>query len=287
MRKFSKVIAIAATMAILLTGCGASSSGKTEGTTAAKDGETTTAAVVADTSLEDIKANGKLVMGLDTSFPPMGFRDDKNEIVGYDIDLANEVTKRMGIELVLTPINWDSKDQELNNKNIDCIWNGFTASKDRLASMSCTSPYMKNTQVAVVLADSKVNTLADLAGKTVEIQKGSTASDALAENKEFTDSLKEVVKIADNVKALMDLGIGCDAVVMDEVVARYYTEKDHGKYRILEETLTSEDYVIGFRKTDVALSSEVEKILMEMVADGTMSKIDKKWFNKDVSALAN
>jgi polar amino acid transport system substrate-binding protein len=152
--------------------------------------------------------------------------------------------------------------------------------------MNLSQTYMKNNQVVVVLADSSINTLADLAGKTVAIQNGSTASDAMDEHKEVTDTLKELVKVNDNVQAMMDLKInGSDAVVMDEVVALYYMEKEAGTYRVLDETLAAEEYVIGFRKGEAALCQEIEKYLKEMKEDGTLANISTTWFGKDVNTI--
>ena len=126
-----------------------------------------------------------LVMGLDDSFPPMGFRDDNEEIVGFDVDVAKAVAEKMGVELKLQPIDWAAKEQELNTGNIDCIWNGFTKTPEREEAMTLSMPYMKNTQVVVVLADSDINTIADLAGKSVAVQGGSSAEDAIASMPEF------------------------------------------------------------------------------------------------------
>lgn len=239
-----------------------------------------------DTSLEDIKTKGELVLGLDANFPPMGFKNDNQEIVGFDIDIAKEVSKRMGIELVIQPISWDAKELELSTKNIDCIWNGMSYNPERNEAMTLSSTYMKNKQVAVVLANSPVNTLADLSGKVVIIQNGSTASDAMDANEDFKNSLKNLVKVENNVQALLDLKVsGSDAVVMDEVVARYYTEKEEGTYRVLEEALADEDYVIGFRKGEETLCDEVEKYIKEMAADGTLADISDQWFGKDITTI--
>lgn len=279
MRIWKRMLATAlvATMFTMITGCGASNQDKQESGSQTHQ----------DTSLEDIKARGQLVLGLDASFPPMGFTNDKNEVVGYDIDLATEVCKRMGITLKVQPINWDSKQQELDTKNIDCIWNGMTTSEERQKMMTLSSTYMKNNQVLVVEETSPFQTKADLKGKVLELQKGSTAAAALEDpaNADFKNSLKDMVFIADNVKAMMDLGTGCDAVLMDEVVANYYLSQRHGKYRLLEEPLSAEEYVIGFRKGEESLKNEVENQLKEMVKDGTMSEIDKKWFGVDVSTI--
>ncbi len=287
MRRWRNKMAVAV-MAIAmigtLAGCGGTAK---KGTTSEQI--TTNNQTGEDTSLSLVQQRGEFILGLDASFPPMGFTNEKNEIVGYDIDLAKEVCERMGVELKIQPINWDSKQQELDTKNIDCIWNGFTVDEERKKSMTVSDAYMENHQVLVVKADSSYKTKEDLAGKVVELQKGSTAAAALdsEENKEFKDSLADTILIADNVKAMMDLGTGCDAVLMDEVVANYYLAQNEGKYRILEEALSDEEYVIGFRKGEEALKDEVENQLKAMVADGTMSEIDNKWFGKDVSTIAN
>lgn len=239
-----------------------------------------------DKSLETVLEKKKLVLGLDDSFPPMGFQSESMEIVGFDIDVAKEVAKRMGVELVLQPISWEAKEMELATKNIDCIWNGMTYNDERAKEMTLTTPYMQNTQVAVVLSTSNVNTLEELAGKIVVIQNGSTASDAMDANAEFKNSLKELVKVKNNVQALLDLKTsGSDAVVMDEVVARYYTEKEAGTYKILETVLAEEDYVIGFRKGELALAQEVEKYLKEMDEDGSLAQISEEWFGSDLTTV--
>lgn len=292
MKKFWKLAFITIIAAAFLVGCGTKdkTGGSTDttekGTTSTTDNTTENTDAAGDNSLAYIKEKGVLVLGLDASFPPMGFKDDKQEIVGFDIDVAKEVCKRMGIELKLQPIDWDSKELEISTKNIDCIWNGLSYNKDRAESMTLSIPYMENKQVAVVLADSKVNKLADLAGKTVVIQNGSTASDAMDSNADFKNSLKELVKVDDNVQALLDLKTsGSDAVVMDEVVARYYTEKESGTYKVLEESLADEQYVVGFRKGEKALCAEVEKYLNEMASDGTLAKISQEWFGKDLTIV--
>ncbi|MDF2989432.1 MAG: periplasmic component of amino acid ABC-type transporter/signal transduction system [Eubacterium sp.] len=223
---------------------------------------------------------------MDESFPPMGFRDDNNNIVGYDVDLAQEVANRLGVKLKLQPINWDTKDQELNTGNIDCIWNGFTITKDRKANILFSNPYMNNQQVMVVLADSNYKTLADLKDKSVALQASSSAADALNSKADFKATLKEVVELKDNNLCLMDLKTGnVDAVAMDEIVARYYIQMKSEKYRVLDEGLTKEEYGIGFRKADVQLMTNVNDTLKEMAKDGKMAEISNKWFGKDISTV--
>lgn len=236
-----------------------------------------------DTSLTDVKDKKEFVLGLDASFPPMGFTDKDQNIVGFDIDAAKEVAKRMGVKLKLQPINWDSKEQELDTGNIDCIWNGLTYSDERAEKMLCSTPYMENHQVLVLPANSKIKNIGDVKKQSVGVQKGSTAADAV----DKTDELKNahIVLMSDNVQILNDLGNGLQAAVMDEVVAKYYTGKDKGKYKVLAADLATEDYVIGFRKGDSALCKEVEKQLKAMAKDGSLAKISKKWFNEDITTI--
>ena len=175
-----------------------------------------------DDSLQKVLDKGTFVLGLDDSFPPMGYRDDDNNIVGFDIDLATEVCKRLGVELVVTPIDWDSKEMELNSGAIDCIWNGMSITDERLESMFIPKAYIANTQIIIVEADSGISTKADLAGKTIGLQKGSASLDAFNADTETAASVKEVVEYADNIECYLDLQAGrIDAFVVDAVLGRY------------------------------------------------------------------
>lgn len=265
MKKVITVLLTVALAASMLAGCGKKEESKT------------------DNSLKDVQEKKELVLGLDASFPPMGFTDKNQEIIGFDIDLAKEVAKRMNIKLKLQPINWDSKEQELDTGNIDCIWNGLTYSKDREKDMLCSESYMDNHQVLVLPANSKIKSLADIKKQSVGIQKGSTAADAVDKTKELKDA--DIRLMPDNVQILNDLGNGLQAAVMDEVVAKYYTNKDKGKYKVLDASLATEKYVIGFRKDDKALCKEVVKQLKAMAKDGTLKKISTKWFNEDITTI--
>ena len=239
-----------------------------------------------DNSLEYIKGKGNLVLGLDDSFPPMGYRDENNEIVGFDIDVAKEVCKRLGVKLVLQPIDWNAKEQELATKQIDCIWNGFTVTEERKKSLTFSDAYVNNAQVLIVLNDSPYKTLSDLKGKTVGLQAGSSASDALADSPDFKASLKNVIELKDNLTALMDLQAGgCDAVLMDLLVANYAIKQSAKPMRILEEGLANEEYAVGFRLGEKALADAVNKAMKDMAADGTMAKIATQWFGADITVI--
>ena len=239
-----------------------------------------------DNSLQSILNKKKLIMGLDDSFPPMGFRNEQNEIVGYDVDLAKEMAKRLGVELVLQPIDWNAKEQELNTGEIDCIWNGFTITEDRKKNLLFTPPYLKNAQVIVVKGNSPVNTLKDLAGKTAGTQAGSASIDAIDDAPEFKASLKDLVQYKDFLTALMDLDVGgTDAVVIDLVVANDNINRSGKNFRILNERLGEEEFGVGFRKNDKALADRVWAILLDMAKDGTVAKIATEWLGADISII--
>ncbi|MDR0684196.1 MAG: amino acid ABC transporter substrate-binding protein [Spirochaetaceae bacterium] len=239
-----------------------------------------------DISLEKIHAKKRFVLGLDDSFPPMGFRNEQNEIVGYDVDLAKEVCRRLGWELVLQPIDWNAKEQELATGEIDCIWNGFTITDERKKALLFSPPYLKNAQVIVVKQDSPINSLSDLAGKRVGTQAGSSSVDAIDESPEFKNSLREIIEYKDFLTALMDLDAGgVDAVVADLVVANDSIGRSGKPLRKLRETLVEEEFGIGFRKNDLALEQEVWKTLTNMVTDGTVAQISEVWFGEDISVI--
>ena len=240
-----------------------------------------------DNSLKKVQEKGQFVLGLDDSFPPMGYRDEDGEIVGFDIDTAKEVCSRLGVELVCQPIDWAAKEQELQTGNIDCIWNGFTITPERLEAMTFSDPYVDNAQVAVVKISSGYETLSDLKGKTIGVQAGSSAEDAIEDTEGFRESIKEVVEFKDNLTALMDLEIGgVDAVIMDLLVANdNIARSGKGIFKVLDEGLSNEEYGIGFRKGDIALRNAVQGALNDMAEDGTLAEIAIKWFGADITVV--
>ncbi|MDY0288592.1 MAG: amino acid ABC transporter substrate-binding protein [Sphaerochaeta sp.] len=239
-----------------------------------------------DNSLQKVLDKGKFIMGLDDSFPPMGFRDANNEIVGFDVDLAKEIASRMGVELALQPIDWNAKEQELNTGNIDCIWNGFTITADRLNAMTFTPPYVNNAQVVVVKASSPYTTLASLAKKNIGLQAGSSAAEALDNSPAFKATIKNVVEFKENLTGLMDLEIGgIDGLILDLLVANDNINRSGKDFRILDEHLTNEAYGVGFRKGEQKLADEVWSQMKAMDADGSLAKIATKWFGADITVV--
>lgn len=272
-----KVIALLSVMAMVLglTACGSSQSATTE---PVADVEPATEAEATDVAAEPALGRTTFTVGFDAEFPPYGYMDDNGDYVGFDLDLAQEVCNRLGWELVKKPIDWASKDLELSQGSIDCIWNGFTIN-GREDDYTWSVPYVNNRQVFVVAEDSGIAGRADLAGKVVGVQADSSALAALEdeesqENLDLAASFTDLVQYADYNTAFMDLETGAiDALAVDIGVASYQVASRNGGYVILDEDLSSEQYAIGFLLGEDELKDTVEATLLEMVADGTFASI--------------
>lgn len=262
----------------VMTGCGSQQTSTDDN----KPGES-----AVDTSLDDVKKKGYFVLGLDADFAPMGFTDESGEIVGFDIDLANAAAEKMGVTVKAQPINWDSKSMELKNGNIDVIWNGFSISDERKKEVLFTDPYLTTGQVIVVPADSDIEKKADLAGKKVSLQDGSTSEEALKADTETYNSIGEenISKFKENTLVLMEVQSGrADAAVIDEVYVRYYLAKEGmtDKFKVLSEQLDPEDYGVGCRLGDKSFRDALNDAIKACIEDGTALKIAERWFGTDV-----
>lgn len=231
---------------------------------------------------ESLNSKGKFVVGFDAEYPPYGYMTEDGSYAGFDLDLAKEFCKRAGYEFVAQPIDWDSKDLELNSGNIDCIWNGFTIT-GREDDYTWTFPYVDNSIVLIVNTDSQIYTKADLAGKVVMAQAGSTGLTALTEdesNADFVKSFKSLEQCADYNSAFMNLESGViDCISVDIGVAKYKLNSSDGKFRQLDDIVSKEQYAIGFKKGNTELRNEVEKELTNMWKDGTFSKIANNYID--------
>ena len=231
--------------------------------------------------------NKKIVVGLDDSFPPMGFKDEKNEIVGFDIDLAKEVAKRLGREVEFKAIDWNSKEAELKSGRVDILWNGLDITDKRKENMLFSEPYMDNRQIVFVSKGSNISIAseADLAGKTIGTQSGGTTEEYFENKPELKSSMKEVKYYPDYINAFMDLENGrLDAVVGDEIIGRYYISKHPDEIQAIDTVIGEiSQFGIAFRKDDQSLRDEVQKVFNEMKADGTVGKISERWFAKDIT----
>ena len=239
-----------------------------------------TANVAADNSLQKIKESGKLVLGLDDTFAPMGFRDEEGNIVGFDIDLAKEVAKRLGVELVAKPVDWSSVVLSLKKGDVDVVWNGFAINETRKEQVNFTKPYLNNRLMIVKNADrSDIKTKEDLKGKILGVQTGSSNYESLE-----ADPISKETKEIRQYNAFLDLEAKrIDAVIVDEIVARYYISKESADFELLEEyPITAKSFGVGVRKTDAELLNAIDKVLDDMRADGKAAEISTKWFGKDV-----
>ena len=237
-----------------------------------------------DGSLQKIIEKGELVLGLDTEFPPMGFIDSNGEIAGFDIDVAREVCRRLGVTLTPVGIDWNEKEDDLNSGKIDCIWNGFSVTPKRAEDMNLSDPYMKNELILVVLGASTAKSQEDLKGGKIGVQDGSTAQDAIKKLDIYSDIT--VMPYENVMEVLQKLDSGeIDAALVDSVPAFYYIFSKDKPYYILSDSLAEEEYAIGFRKGDRALRDKVQQILGEMKTDGTLGEISKKWFGSDITIV--
>lgn len=233
------------------------------------------------------------IVGFDASFPPYGYQDDSGEYVGFDLDLAQEVCDRNGWTLVKQPIDWDSKDMELNSGSIDCIWNGFTMN-GRESDYTWSVPYVDNSQVVIVKADSDIQKLSDMSGKVVAVQADSSAlaaftgEDATKDNQALCKSFADLQQVGDYNSAFMNLESGMvDAICMDIGVAKYQLESRGAAFRMLEESVSSEQYGIGFKRGNEELRDVVQNTLFAMVQDGTFDAVAKEWGLTDCVCLAD
>jgi len=234
------------------------------------------------TTFDALVDRGYVIVGLDDTFAPMGFRNDQNELVGFDVDLAKLVFETLDIEVRFQPIDWAAKVLELDAGNIDMIWNGLTITEPRRLEMLFSDPYIANRQVVLTKADATIDTIAELAGKKVAAQLGSASEDAVKDNAIFED-LEELITTDTFNSALLELNASnVDAVVVDEIYARYLISQNPGEYRLMTETLGDEFYGIGFRLGNTTIRDTVNDTLFDLIESGEALAIAQAWFAEDV-----
>lgn len=273
-------VLMAAAMVFTMAGCGSS---KDADTSAKKETKT-------EDSKDKENSDKQFIVGFDAEYPPYGYKDDNGEYVGFDLDLAQEVCARNGWELVKQPIDWDSKDMELNSGSIDCIWNGFTMT-GREDDYTWSKPYVDNSIVVVVKEGSGIEKKEDLAGKVVAVQADSSGLAALTDEEDNEENLKlaasfsDLQQVADYNTAFMNLEAGAvDAIVVDIGVADYQLESRTG-FAMLDDKIRTEQYAVGFKLGNEELRDQVQTTLDEMVKDGTFDDIAKKWDLSDMVCL--
>ncbi len=292
MKKKTVSIMVAATMALsLFAGCGSSKDTATEDTSKTESTETTDeSSENASAETTDESSRTTFIVGFDAEYPPYGYMDDDGEYTGFDLELAQAVCDKEGWELVKKPINWDSKDMELNSGSIDCIWNGFTMN-GREDDYTFSVPYVDNSQVIVVAENSGIEQLGDLAGKTVGVQAASAALDLLQSEDEggqkaLADTFGSLNEFADYNTAFTELQAGAlDALAIDVGVAKYQLNSRGEGFKILDETLNTEQYAIGFKKGNQELCDIVNKDLQELANEGKVAELAEKYEIADMVTL--
>ena len=270
-----KLLTLTTLLMILLVGC--SGGGNKQENNAADDGGNNAKQEAAG----ELDTSKTYVLGMDDTFAPMGFRDEKGELVGFDVELAQAAAEEMGIKIECQPIDWTVKETELDSGNIDFLWNGYSITPEREKKVLFSDPYMDNRQIIVTLKDSPVNSKADLAGKRVTVQGESSALEAVMKDEAFVNALAEPkVEYATNTECFKDIEAKrCDAIVVDEVLARYYMKQNgEEKYKVLDENFGEEQFAVGMRKDDAALQEALNKALAKLKEDGTYDEIYKKYF---------
>ena len=262
-KKLSLIIAFVAAMAlsaVMLAGCGGGGA-------------------TAESEPQGAPAEGaEFIVGFDQSYPPYGFVGDDGNYTGFDLDLAAEVCERNGWAVKYEPIDWDAKDTLLNSGAISCIWNGFTM-EGREDSYTFSEPYMLNGQVVVVKKDKGIASLDDLAGKTVITQVDSAALDVLEGDKaDLAATFGKLETIGEYNTAFMQLESGAvDAVACDLSIAQYQMSAKPDAYVMLDETLSSEHYAVGFKMGNTETAEKVSQTLKAMYEDGTIEELCNKY----------
>lgn len=229
-----------------------------------------------------IEERGYFIVGLDDTFAPMGFRDNDGELVGFDVDLAKAVSEELGVEVRFQPIDWDAKVLELNSGTIDMIWNGLTITDARKEEMLFSDAYIANTQMIMVLADSDIDLISDLAGKKLGVQTSSAAEEAVNANAISSD-LGEYLKYDTYNQALLELENGTiDAVVIDEIMGRYTMSQNPGVFGVASENFGEEEYGVGFRLESSEIRDAINEAIAALILDGTASDISETWFGEDI-----
>jgi len=273
-KKLSWILVVSMILAMMTVGCGSSSS-----STSSSSSKSASKSSAASSGGTEKQKGDTFTVGFDAEFPPYGFKDDSGNYVGFDLDLAEEVCSRNGWKLVKQPIDWDSKDMELESGTIDCIWNGFTIT-GRESDYTWSDPYLNNYQVVIVNKSSGITKLSDLSGKTVLVQADSSALKALSDGGDqakLATTFAALTQIPDYNTAFMNLEAGAaDAVALDYAVAQGYINSNPN-FVMLDEKISTEQYAVGFKLGNTALRDQVQKTLDEMASDGTVKKIADKY----------
>jgi len=234
-----------------------------------------------------IKEKGTLVIGLDDTFAPMGFRNEKNELVGFDIDLANAVGEKLGIKIEFRPIDWNAKEMELSSKRIDCIWNGMSATEERQKNMTLTKKYLNNRIVIMTMDDLlEVNSVDDLKNIKIGTQVDSAALETMQDNDAYDSFSANITEYNTYDEAILDMQAGrIDCIVVDQVLGDYKNTQMGSVMKECSFNFGDDFYAIGCRKGENDLADKINNALQDLIDDGTAADISIKWFGKDIVIL--
>lgn len=270
--KISKLIITLLSFLLILTGCASGGKDKPQ-----KD------------NWNDFENQKTIVIGFDNTFVPMGFQDKSGKNIGFDIDLANKVFKKYNIKVQWQAINWDLKETELKNGNIDLIWNGYSKTSEREKNVLFSDEYMINEQVIVTKKSKNIVNKDQLKDKVLGAQNGSSGYDSFNSNPEI---LKSIVKNNDATQyesfneALIDLeNDRIDALLIDRVYANYYLKQQNKlqDYNIINAGFEGDSFAVGARKADTTLVKKVNEAFKELYKEGKFQEISNKWFGEDVA----
>ena len=235
-----------------------------------------------------IVEKGVLVVGLDDTFAPMGFRDEDNNLVGFDIDLANAVGEELGIEIEFKPIDWNSKEMELSSKKVDCLWNGMSATEERQESMALTNKYLNNKIVIMTLdPDITVDSVEDLQGLTIATQAGSAALSTMQSNESYDTFSANISEYPTYDECILDMEAGrIDCMVVDQVLGEYTSQQrvEQGKsaLNLCSFDFGNDFYAIGCRKGETDVADQINNALKALIDSGKAAEISEKWFGTDI-----
>ena len=232
---------------------------------------------------------GSITIGFDNTFVPMGFEEKNGQYAGFDIDLAQAVSEKLGIQIKFQPIDWDMKETELQNGTIDAIWNGYTATDERKEKVAFTIPYMENQQVLVSKKSQNIHSIQDMTDKVLGAQAGSSG---YLNFEGQPERLKNRVKdqkanqYQSFNEALIDLkNDRIDALLIDRVYANYYLQSEGilNDYNVFSAGFESEAFAVGVRPADKTLLAALNQAFISLYQEGKFQEISQKWFGEDVA----
>lgn len=291
MKKIFSLVLSAALLGVVLTACGGSGAGASSAAGSASTPSSASASAAGSsaygTTLADIQTKGELVIGLDDTFAPMGFRDESGELVGFDIDLAMAVCEELGVKATFQPIDWDAKEMELSSGNIDCIWNGMSVTPEREEAMSLSQAYLNNKIVIMTKEGVTISAKEDLANYNIGIQAGSAALEAVTNDAVYESIRDKITEYPTYDEVILDMQAGrLDCMIIDEVYGGYKNAKLDNVFAVSEVDFGDDLYAIGFRKGDTELTQAVNDAINALIESGKAAEISEAWFGADIVVKA-